>query len=333
MQITSWEDRRSAALGFAGLLAPWLAIIGYILSAARTKAMNDANRQQVDDHRQRLYMDALETLNRKRDYQKAGAIESLRKLGSQEDGEYRTQAIEILTAFIRSTARIADENTNQRLNSNGTALNLASAPHALSDLQSQMEMSLSPLDEGYIIFEDLDLSALTFTKGKSILGVNFRACNFSGCLFMNVTFSHTNFWVCNFNKAILNYSHFTPQYGGSGISFSKSTLDGTYIHFTDFEHVGPIEKDQFRKVRYDIHAPPKNVPKTTGGQAAGVLPTPFVRDGADPNTGHYISVERTKQYYAVKDSENRTGPFRPLHKDGTPVPIIHPDFPDDVILD
>ena len=43
MQITSWEDRRSAALGFAGLLAPWLAIIGYILSAARNEREEHPN--------------------------------------------------------------------------------------------------------------------------------------------------------------------------------------------------------------------------------------------------------------------------------------------------
>ena len=78
-QITNWDDLRTFGLGLSGIVAAWLAIVGYILSATRTKVMEDANRQQVDDHRQRLYMDALETLNRKKDYQKAGAIESDRK--------------------------------------------------------------------------------------------------------------------------------------------------------------------------------------------------------------------------------------------------------------
>jgi hypothetical protein len=37
--ITGWEDRRSLGLGFAGIVAPLLAIIGFILSANRTRMM------------------------------------------------------------------------------------------------------------------------------------------------------------------------------------------------------------------------------------------------------------------------------------------------------
>lgn len=347
MQIASWEDRRSFGLGFAGLLAPWLAIIGYILSAARTKAVEDANRQQVDDHRQRLYMDALQTLNRKKDYQKAGAIESLRKLGRQEDGEYRTQVIEILTAFIRSTARIADrkiqspyfkrneKKTGRRLNPSGTALNLASALHALSEIQSTMEFpkNIFSFDEHAVVFDDLDLSELDFMPKKSISRMYFSKCDFSGCKFMRVKFIDTNFWSCNFNKANLSDAHFAPRPGGLGIALLKSTFEDTYMHRTDFENVGGIDEGQLLRVRYSERDPPKNVPETTGSQAAGILPTPFIPDDADSSKGHYMSVGETKQRHALGNHEKGTGPFRPLHKDGRPVPIIHPDDPDDVILD
>lgn len=298
-----------------------------------SKAMNDANRQQAYDHQQRQYMDALDTPNRARDYQKAGAIESLRKLGSQEDGEYRTQAIEVLAAFVRSTARIADKKTKRRIDPNETALNLASAPHALSEIQSKMEFSASFFNSNILVFENLDLSALKFTTKKSISRMNFRACNFSGCNFLAVTFIDTNFWVCNFNEAILSNSHFAPRPGGPNISLSKSTFEDTVVSFTNFEHVGRIKEGQLLRVRYSETAPPKNVPQVSGSSAAGILPTPFIPDDADSSKGHYMSVERTKQSHAVRDFEKGTSPSRPLHKDGTPVPIIHPDDPDDVILD
>ena len=72
-KITNWNELRTFGLGLSGVVATWLAIIGAILSAARTKAMEEANQRQADAHNQKQYMDALETLNKAKDYQKAGA--------------------------------------------------------------------------------------------------------------------------------------------------------------------------------------------------------------------------------------------------------------------
>ena len=217
LKVTGWDDLRTLGWALSGAVATWLAIVGAILSAARTKAMADTarameetNRQKTDEHRQRLYIDALETLNRKKDYQKAGAIEALRKLGLQKDGEYRIHAIEILATFIRSTARIQNKETNRRENSDDTSLNLASALHALSDLQKQMDVSHSPLGEDFLIFEDLDLSHLRFNKGRTLSRIHFRKCSFFKCHFLGVKFQDTNFWDCNFDESVLSYAHFMP---------------------------------------------------------------------------------------------------------------------------
>ena len=295
--------------------------------------MEDANYQQAYDLQQRQYMDALEAFNRARDYQKAGAIESLRKLGVQEDGEYRTQAVEVLAAFVRSTARIADKNTKRRIDPTETALNLASALHALSEIQSKMEFSASFFDKNILLFENLDLSELKFTMKKSISRMNFRACNFTGCNFVAVTFTDTNFWVCNFNKAILSSSHFAPGLGGININLSKSTFEDTLVEFTNFEHVSQISEGQLLKVRYSYTAPPKNVPRTSGNRMNGVLPTPFDYHKTDPTKSGYISVKNAREICKKYGGEKSV--LRPYHKDGTPVPIVNPDDPNvpkDIIL-
>ena len=106
-------------------------------------------------------------------------------------------AIEILATFIRSTARIQNKEINRRENSDDTSLNLASALHALSDLQKQMDVSHSPLGEDFLIFEDLDLSHLRFNKGRTLSRIHFRK-------FAQMPFSWRalrDFWDCNFDES------------------------------------------------------------------------------------------------------------------------------------
>ena len=357
LPIKTWEDRRSFGLGVSGFLLSWLAIVGAILSAVRTKTMEEANRQQAVDHQQRLYMDALETLNRKQAYQKAGAIEALRRLGIQEDGEYRTHAIEILATFIRSTARIANQNVQsshlkgrkhispkseieeadegRRIDPSGTALNLATALHALSDLQMQRKTSHSFFEEDFLTFENLDFSHLTFTKGKTLSRIHFRKCSFFKCYFLSLKFKDTNFWACNFDESILSHAHFMPGDGGYNINLKGSSFKDAYVHGTNFEHVHHIDTDQLRFARYYNSSPPKNVPIIRIGEDAngeGILPPPFIPDEVDKEIGSYLSIEETREFYSLNYGKERH-PFRPRHQDQTPVPIAHPDDPTNVILD
>ncbi|MEK9544378.1 MAG: hypothetical protein VW016_12905, partial [Luminiphilus sp.] len=52
--VTGWEDRQSLGLGFAGITAPLLAIIGYILSTNRTAAMEEDNHTKKEDAKRRV---------------------------------------------------------------------------------------------------------------------------------------------------------------------------------------------------------------------------------------------------------------------------------------
>lgn len=328
LPVKDWEDRRAFGLGVSGFILAWLAIIGAILSAARTKAMEDANRQQVDDHRQRLYIDALETLNRKRDYQKAGAIESLRKLGSQEDGEYRTQAIEILTAFIRSTARIADKNTERRLDPSGTALNLASALYALSDLLSEHGLKSMHLEKISSDFKNLDLSELVFANSNSnrLAHLNFYACNFSDSNFINQKISSVIFSDCDFTTASLYGTHFILDPSSSGTEFIFAKFEGTIISNTNFEGVSYLSMLDLIGALYEFVKPPRNIPNNVEDGFSIVqplLPAPW-----EPLTGHYYSGDETRNFhYSTNDK------YRPHYVDGSFVRIVDSISPELTILD
>ncbi len=335
LSVENWEDRRSFGLGVSGILLSWLAIIGAILSAARTKAMEETNQRQADAHNQKLYMDALETLNKARDYQKAGAIEALRKLGCQEGGDYYTDAIEILKSFIRSTARIVDGKPNRRANPEDTALNLASALHALSDLLMATDPPFAVFETGFETFDDLDFTQLTFNSGKTLARIHFRKCCFHKCNFTRVKFQDLNFWKCNFDGSILSRVHFKPGDAGFNISLDVSTFNDTWMHGTDFEHVYQIKPDQLRLVRYHGYSPPKNVPTIEIEENAageGILPPPFIPDEENKEIGSYLSIEETREFYSLNYGEGGHS-FRPRHQDRTPVPIAHPDDPTNVILD
>jgi hypothetical protein len=324
-KIKTWNDLRTFGLGLSGFIAVWLAIVGAILSAARTKAMEDANRQHVDDHRQRLYMDALGTLNRVQDYQKAGAIESLRKLGTQEDGEYSTQAIEILTAFIRSTARIADKKTKQRLNPEGTALNIASALYALSDLLNQPTSFTMTVGHQSLDFKNLDLSELSFTKSNDLSNLNFLECKFFKSQFIDQKMSSISFVECDFTDASFRGTHFN---GGSSslVCFAFSKFGGTVISDTDFAGVSDFDEFDLVGSLYDRHRPPRNVPyddENELGTNDPVLPPPM-KDW----TNDYSSDIDTIEFHWDTDDE-----FRPRHSDGSFVRIVDPNDPTKVILD
>ena len=327
-QITNWDDLRTFGLGLSGIVAAWLAIVGYILSATRTKVMEDANRQQVDDHRQRLYMDALDTLNRKKDYQKAGAIESLRKLGRQEDGEYRTQVIEILTAFIRSTARIANQKTKRRLNPEGTALNLASALYALSDLLNQPTSFTMTVGHQSLDFKNLDLSELIFTKSTNISHLNFFDCDFSKSQFIDQTISSVTFARCDLTGTSFEGTFFRQDPSIFRVIFAGSKIDGTVISNTDFEGTFGLLELDLLFTRYHFQKPPRSLPRYyyKGDESRSddiVLPPPM-----SLLTGDYLNYEETRKFHWDTDDE-----FRPRHSDGSFVRIVDPNNPTKVILD
>jgi hypothetical protein len=109
--VTGWEDRRSLGLGFAGITAPLLAIIGYILSANRTAAMEEDNHIKKEDAKRRVFNEKIAALD-------DGGVTAIAaifyiKESALADETYKDEALVALFQFVRHKTQFVDQNTNR----------------------------------------------------------------------------------------------------------------------------------------------------------------------------------------------------------------------------
>ena len=104
LPIRHWDDRRSFGLGVSGFILAWLAIIGAILSAARTKAMEDTNRETKNNRLNERYENALKSIDGD-GLSAIGAIENMKAVAMQDES-LRDQIIKILIGYLQRHAKL-----------------------------------------------------------------------------------------------------------------------------------------------------------------------------------------------------------------------------------
>ena len=333
--IKTWEDRRSFSLGVSGFLLAWLAIIGAVLSAARTEAMEEANKATVEANQEtktkRLherYENALKTIDGN-GLSAIGAIETIKAVALQ-DQSLLPQTISILCSYLNRNACIDEIETMTCSNHDNLFLHFQHALIALAELQRQRSGTEEQSFNNSIGLILLDLRRIRITDQSEISGIFFSSCNFK-----NASLSRNRFIGTHFNNCKMTDANFTNVgFNEAIIPFKESFLndsefEGTLISNVDFMRIERLGHRQMAKVRYECQHPPKNFPyRLTDAGAAGqkgsralrpILPPPW-----DSNMEQYWDMARWERYKASKDA------VVPLDQQGNEVPIVDPSIPDKI---
>ena len=332
LPVENWDDRRSFGLGVSGFMLAWLAIIGAILSAARTKAMEDTNRETRINRLNERYENALKSIDGE-GLSAIGAIETVKTVALQDES-LLDETIRILCSYLNRNAQIDNLKTNTCSRHKQFYLHFQHALLALVELQRQRLKTADLAPNNFVVLVLLDLRMVRIPDQSAITGFHFGRCNFDRSLFSQSKLSSVLFVKCKMidtimtgvelKKAATNYAE---------TELDDSEFDGAEISDVDFVGIASLAHGQMAKVRYDYRHPPKNFPcKLPDDHAPGqhgskaarpILPTPWNHDEK-----RYLNLDE-----AIKFHRDTADEYRPRHSDGSFVRMVDPNEPNIVIPD
>lgn len=344
LTITNWEDRRSFGLSIAGAVAPLLAIIGYILSAHRTKTMNADNEIKDAGQRQVAFAEALTTIDSD-GLGSVGAIGVIAQIGST-DRNHTNSAIDILTGYLREKAKkpgtrsqrgrklLHNEPTiknedSKRADGDKYILHIEAALNGLCALLNSNANLNLPGRHPITFLEHLDLNKISLRAGMNVSSIGFFNCSFKNSELNQLTFWNVHFNRCNLTSASFTNSNFVL---GNKVktfsSLSKSCLDKTVISNTDFKGVTALDLNQLESCRYSNLLPPLNLPRPynyppfidTAPDTTVRLATYFKFDIDHPDGGVHESREKCELFWTTPVF----GKYRPKTRHDDLAEIVYP---------
>ena len=323
LPVTNWEDRRSFGLGVSGFLLSWLAIIGAILSAARTQAMEDANQETKDKRLHERYENALKDIDGE-GLSAIGAIETIKAVALL-DQTLLKQTISILCSYLNRNAKIDDFKKITCSKHSELLLHYQHALLALVELQRQKLINDDLVLNNYITLDCLDFRDIEILDQDKVSGFYFGACNFDRAIFSRSKFAGVVFAFCTMTNTILSKVEFkkeeTPY---KNLRLYNSDFEGAIITDVDFKGIESLKYQQMSAAKYLCEFPPKNFPcrlrddgtaSQDGPQPARpILPPPW-----DHDKQQYWSMARWEAYKASE------GAVVPLDQEGNEVPIVEPE--------
>ena len=332
-KVTGWDDLRTLGWALSGVVATWLAIIGAILSAARTEAMEHANEATTEANREtknkRLherYENALKSIDGE-GLSAIGAIETIKAVALQ-DQTLLAQTINILCSYLNRNAQIDDFKKNTCSKRSELRLHYQHALLALVELQRQRLITDDLVLNNYISLYLLDFRGVKIQYQERVSGFYFAGCNFVGAVFSQSKFVGVTFTECMMTQTILTKVEFkkeeTPY---KKFVLKDSDFEGAIISDVDFKGIESLEYQQMSGAKYQCEYPPKNFPcRLSDDDAAGqygpqparpILPPPW-----DSDKQQYWSMARWEKYKASE------GAVVPLDQEGNEVPIVEPEVPE-----
>jgi hypothetical protein len=298
--ITGWEDRRSLGLGFAGIVAPLLAIIGFILSANRTRMMEQDSHIKEQEAKRLVFKEKIDALDEGGSTAMA-AIFHIEQTGLT-DKTYGNEAVYVLTQFVRNKTQFIDRDNWQRADPEKSTLPIAEAVSAISQLHKYY-----PPNHDLIQFLSCDFSNIDFPFNMEMFCLNFASCNFNHSTIPRSTLRGVDFINCTFKNAILNYSDFARA-GGRNCVFFRVNFSTLSISGIDFKNVEMDDVTGHDHARYNTVNPPFNLPVGT------TLPTPF-------ENGVHITLREAEDFWSQPGNDEH----RPRDINGDLIKIVYPE--------
>ena len=333
LPVQNWDDRRSFGLGVSGFMLTWLAIIGAILSAARTKAMEDTNRETKNNRLNERYENALKSIDGD-GLSAIGAIENMKAVAMQDES-LRDQIIKILIGYLQRHAKIDDEATGTSSNSDLLRTHFEAALNAIIRLQEKRVATEGLRPEHFLWLNLLDLREVKIIPESQLISISFYDCNFESSFCSMVKFNNVTFRNCALDHSMfLNTSFMKSDATALYSQLESSTFEGTLISGLDLSAATRLERNQMARTKYLASLPPTNFPFFVSNELSlsqvtdqapqrPVLPPPF-----DFTKNQYLSRDEALEFHRKTGDKHR-----PLNNNEEFVPIVDPDDPNIVILD
>ena len=341
LTITNWEDRRSFGLSIAGAVAPLLAIIGYILSANRTKTMEADNKIKDASQRQEAFAEALKLIDSE-GLGSVGAISIIEQLGCF-DLKYTQSAKDTLLAFLQKRAPKAPADNappdnappdnappDKALPDNSEfKLHVEAALHGLFALQTFTRREQNGRYHNNIQIIGLDLSRLRIKPYTNVQDIGFWDCSLLNTDFSHASFTGTIFTACDLTRASLQESTFiNSDHLMSNIALRDTKLIGTIISNTNFEGVSNLKNIQLIDCVYELEEPPKNIPviiddstrDTAEVKNSIILSSPCRLKDIDFKS---IPMDEVKRFWQSPGNDK----YRPRDRDGNLIEVFYLDDP------
>lgn len=296
--VTGWEDRRSLGLGFAGITAPLLAIIGFILSNRRTRELARQNTLQAEGQIKGSFVEALNALTNEQRYVRLAAIESMEKLGSQRDGEFYDVSIEALSGFCVGESNEKTKST--KLNVEPREIHRAFL--AICRIE-KIHAENSNYEDHPINLRKVNLSEFEMSNGLSVANLDLSFANLSSTNFRRACFRNVFLY-----KAIFKESDWTNARFDSNCRVLLSNhgnlkdWDISGVKFTDADIYVPTQS-----LIYMIIRPP------IGLLSGMFLPTPY-----DQYSFASLSNRDAEKFWLQPGNDR----YRPRDRDGNLIKII-----------
>ena len=335
VEIKTWDDRRNLGLSVAGIIGGWLALLGLYYSAKRTRTLADDNQIKLDTSRQSNFLEAVTLLKDESPFVVSGAIEGLRKLGSEPDARYFSDTIHLLAAFIRETSNLPQkERMQSHINVNFT--NIQNAFGALiSIIDSHSDAIYEQHFEGWPVdLRHSSLDNIEVRSGSNLKNLDLSFCSFKSAKLWACRFKNTQLEGADLSDADLTDAFINPQ---SYDMLAEAKMDRMIISSCNFNELDTWVENQLATCRYKRSHPPKNIDqeiifreKSDISVKYIYLATPFDfdRDYVDED-----EAERHLNRAEAIDFYKRNPQYRPLDGDGHPITLIDPDDPNNPIID
>ena len=327
-----WEKRRSLGLAVAGVLGPWLAIIGYFVAAKRTQSFQQDNKIKSQQTDQDGFTKALELLD-KLEISAVGSIAIISSIGAQ-NSRYSDEAKQVLIALLTKLATLSPNGKKQ----GGDKLlpHIQAALNGLCKLQSTLDFAThEERNKKTIRLKTLDFSGVTINFGTRMKAFTFEKCVLKNADLGSTEFDMTHFLDCDFTGASLAHCSFLggPNYFDG--SLDGSLLTNTNVSGTDFAGISGMAKGQLASCRYWKHQPPVNLSRWVDSRTLpanldygakpsqeNYLPPPFEMYGEDgePSKDRYMTESEAEAFWSEWYERHR-----PRDRDGNLIEIVYPD--------
>lgn len=327
----NWEKRRSLGLAIAGVLGPWLAIIGYYFAAKRTQTLQQDNQIKSEQTDQDGFTKALELLG-KLEISAVGSIAIIASIGAR-NSRYSDEAKQVLMALLTDLATIGPN--GKRSDGDKFLLHIQAALNGLCKLQSTLKFAThQERNKRMVRLKTIDFSGVTINFGTRMKAFTFSKCVFEDADLGTTEFEMTHFLNCNFTGASLAHCSFLGGPVNFDGSLEGSKLIDTNISSTDFTGISGMAKDQLANCRYWKHQPPRNLsrwvdsrtlPATADGGAKPLeknyLPPPFEMYGEDGRApkDRYMTESEAEAFWSEWHEKHR-----PRDRDGIRIKIAYP---------
>lgn len=311
------------------------ALVGLYYSINRKDSFN---RIKLDDNRQNNFFETVKLLKDESPFVVSGAIEGLRKLGTEPNAKYFSDTLHLLAAFIRETSnKRPDYNMNEPMAADDIHYNNIQAAfdailkiiNAHSDATFERHFGVRRID-----LRASNLHHLELLHHTEIKNLNLSFCKLQHAEFVNCSFVRTELYGADLSDANFTSAKFDlPLYG----MLDKAIMDRTNISGCDFNEINIWKADQLATCRYAPYNPPKTIMRevtdhpTVNKPAEHItLTTPFDFDMEivpEGQPARHLTHEEAIEFYTDNPK------LRPCDSDGIPITLIAPDAPDNPIVD